>query len=36
VRFGCWKGAELREDKGDQLEFKERSRRIPGEGFNPG
>jgi len=36
VRFGCEKGAELREDKGDQLEFKERSRRTLGEGFNPG
>ena len=29
-------GAELREDKGDHLEFKERSRRILGESFNPG
>ena len=29
-------GAELREDKGYHLEFKERSRRILGESFNPG
>jgi len=36
VRFGCEKGAELREDKGDQLEFKERSRRTLREDFNPG
>jgi len=29
-------GVELREAKGDHFEFKERSRRILGESFNPG